>query len=176
MVIMDAALVLGIIGAATGCLGTALAFLSFARDRPRLEVTAEYPWTGDELSVFPVEVANHGRQPVAVTAVGFGFRSPPSWLRFWFRRLTNADRQYATGWATSDASASPVVLDPGHVHRATVEVTVWLGDEREPAVAIWACAWDSRGRRALSRRVLVAPGKPYRVVSDAHRSRPRFGG
>jgi hypothetical protein len=107
--------------------------------------------------------------------MGIAFRAPPSALLYWLRRLSHSKRQYARGWGTEaeDTDAdSPFVLDPGHVRRAKVLVTVWLDDERDKAVALWACAWDSRGRMSRSGRFLVAPGKPYRVISAPTRSAP----
>lgn len=178
VLVADAALVLGIIGAVTGCFGAVIGGLAFMRDRPDLEVTAETLWPGNELSVIPALVANQGRQPVAVTAVGVAFRSPPSLLLYWLRRLSRAGRQYAEGWGTNDETdvEVPFVLDAGHVSRANIAISVWLTDEREKAVALWACAWDSRGRRSRSDRILVAPGRPYRVISAPRRSAPPFRG
>ena len=78
VVVADAALVLGIIGAVTGCFGAVIGGLAFMRDRPDLEVTTDTLWPGHELTEISVLVANQGRQPVAVTGVGVAFRSPPS--------------------------------------------------------------------------------------------------
>jgi hypothetical protein len=173
MPLADVGIVLGIVGAVTGCLGTALSIVTFARDRSNLEVTADYPWPEQELSQIPVQVANHGRQPVAVTAIGTAFRSPPSVLLYWVRRLSRSNRQHAQGWSTrEDEFGFPVILDPGHVHRATIEIGAWIGDERERAVAFWACAWDSRGRASRSERVLVTPGHLYHVISRPERLTP----
>ena len=166
VVVADAALVLGIIGAVTGCFGALIGGLAFMRDRPDLEVTTASLWPGDDLTELAIQVVNEGRQPVAVTGIGLALRSPPSRLLYELRNLTRSDRQYAKGRFVEGEPGFdvPVVLEPGHVQRGTVSMRVVLGDERE-RVALWACVWDSRGRISRSSRILVASGNPYRVIS-----------
>jgi hypothetical protein len=170
MVIADAALVLGLVGAVTGCLGTAIALVSFARDRPKIEIRADYPEVGEELTSIPVRIANHGRQPVSVVAIGFAWRSPPSLALHWLRRLTRS-RDRAFGWSRSTGEDLVMLLDPGATHKHTIDVTFMIHSAKH--TSLWPCVWDSRGRMSQANRVIMSSGDVWRVVyADVDWDRP----
>jgi hypothetical protein len=73
---------LAIIGSITGVTGSLLALLAFFRDRAKIVVThsAGTRTTREPYSYVTVFVANHGRQPVAITSAGLTQERPSSAL------------------------------------------------------------------------------------------------
>jgi len=76
---------LAIIGAVTGVAGATIALLRFFRDKPKVVVThAEGGRRSDDggyESFVALFIANHGRQPIAITQGGVKQVSPRNWRR-----------------------------------------------------------------------------------------------
>jgi hypothetical protein len=157
---------LAIIGAVTGVTGTVLAIAVFVRDRAKLEVThvasvSRYdPEPGDapedaleEGPGLVIFIANHGRQPIAVTDAGITTQGKRSILQK-FRHLTGArPEQGSWSWFVLDHhSDSPVVLGLGELRKYDMprgNLRMLLGT-KDVNLPLFSFAVDSRGRTTMS--------------------------
>jgi hypothetical protein len=105
-----------------------------------------------------VEVANHGRQPAAISAVGLSMR--PAGITESLLRFVRRGTHFET-WAElrTHGDLGPIVLEPGHVHSAAINTAlhVELAEAHRRPWRLRTFALDSRGRRAFSPRFVLSP-------------------
>jgi hypothetical protein len=138
--------VLAVWGAVTGTLGATIGLFTFLRDRPKLEVLAEE--LTDEVSL---QVVNNGRRPVAV--IGLGVTMHPIGAREWLRRLVRRGSHIEITRDFGDNK--PIVLEPGHVESASVDIRVAYEDPEGRSWTLRTFALDTRGHRAFGESVVV---------------------
>jgi hypothetical protein len=141
---------LAVWGAVTGTLATTIGLFAYVRDRPKLDAIAGEV-TGTQISV---KVANHGRQPESLVAVGVSMH--PLGVTEFLRRLVMRRGDHVDAWAEIQ---EPIVLEPGRVHSASIDFTLQFQDSRQWTLRTFAL--DTRRRRANSPKTVFRPSDLY---------------
>jgi hypothetical protein len=138
--------VLAIAGLGVGLFATVISLLTYLRDRPQLVVrgTKGHDVTGGR-TTYEVTVANHGKQPVSVTAAGLRYQEPGFGPTRIERLLRRPEKPRAGDFYVSFFSGARL-LGPGEVQSFDMDHEVvaqtLLAGVRE---AEWF-AMDSRSR------------------------------